>query len=258
MPVGAGLDDLGGGEAFELGGLYLAVVGGGLLLPALGDVAAGGGAQADGGDDADDDDARADYVEGGGDAGDVDELDDQGREEGGGAAVEGHAQAGGEAALIGVPAGGAVGGARVGEADAEALEDAEGHIEQPGRARGHEAGEHEGKAQEDAADDEGLLRADAAEHPAAEDVARGLHGGHEGDDAGHGLGGPGKLLGQGVHEHRGGVDHAADKEYYESSDEYTGPARELLSGSHIISFLLRARAQVQVQPPSTATVWPVV
>ena len=111
--------DKGGSEALELGGLEFAVVRGRFLLPAFGYVATWGRAQAYGGNDSYDNDARAYDIKGSRYTGHINKLDDQRGQEGSRSAIEGHAEAGGEAALVRVPAGGALGGSGIGETHAQ-------------------------------------------------------------------------------------------------------------------------------------------
>ena len=219
VPVAAGPERLAGRQALELRGCELGIVR--LGLPASRGIAHRGGLETDGRADADDDDRAADDVERDDDADAADELDDQGREEGGGAAVKGHAQAGGKTALVGVPAGRAVGAAGVREADAETLQDAEGDVQHPGGAGGDHAGQQEREAQQDAAEDERFLGADLAEQPAAEDVAGRLHEGHVGGDAGNGFRRPAEVLCHRGDENGRGVDDAAHGEHDQGTYQNT-------------------------------------
>ena len=234
MPISAGLKYLIGLEALQLGSLHLRGIF--LAAPALGDIAHGCGLHTDGRHNANHNDRNTDDQQSSLDTHRLDQTNQHRCQEGSGAAVESHTQSGGQAPLIGVPAGGAVSSAGVDKAHADALQHAESDVQHPGRTLGHKAGQQERQPQQNAAGHQRCFSAGLAQHPTAEDVAGGLHECHEGRHAGNGLRRPAVVGCQGGNEHRRGVQDAAHEQNNQCADQYAGTVHSFCV-THILILL---------------------
>lgn len=214
VPDGTGLERAADGVAFQLRFSARGGVG-----KAGGEVADGGLTDAERAHDAHDQGHDADDAQRGDDAGRLHELRADRREEGGRAPGEGHAQAGNQAALVRIPAGRNVRGDGVGKAVAEALQEAEGHIQQPGRGLRHEAAGQRAEREQDRAEQHRVFRADLRHERAADQSTGRPAQQHRRADVCNGVCGPVKVFCQRGNKHGCRVGHTGDQQDHQAADQ---------------------------------------
>lgn len=150
-----------------------------------------------------------------------DQLGADGSQEGGGAAVAGHAEAAGKTALIGKPADGGVGGRGVAEADAHAEKRTVSNVQQTGTGGGHQSRAHKSQSDEDAAQGGGQLCADLGEQDAAEEVTDHGESAHHGCGTGNGFGLPALIASQRGNKNGCRVDDTSREHDDQTTDQDT-------------------------------------